>query len=71
MLSYLNFKPNFKLRLCRARELLVSQLLVTTGVFELQISCIWVLQIRLAYYALWSSELGSHLEIQFKLPCRH
>ena len=37
---YLNFEPSFKLRWCRARDLFGSQIPVTTGGFELQISCI-------------------------------
>ena len=32
---YFNFKPSFKLRWCRARDLLGSQIPVTTGGFEL------------------------------------
>ena len=40
MLRYFNFEPSFKLRWCRARDLFGSQIPVTTGGFELQISCI-------------------------------
>ena len=39
-LRYFNFDPSFKLRWCRALDLFVSQISVTTGGFELQISCI-------------------------------
>ena len=42
MLRYLHFEPSFKLRLCLARDLFGLQLPVTTGGFELQISCIQV-----------------------------
>ena len=35
-----NFEPSFKLRWCRARDLFGSQIPVTTGGFELRISCI-------------------------------
>ena len=31
---YFNFEPSFKMRLCRARDLFVSQIPVTTGGFE-------------------------------------
>ena len=37
-LRYFNFEPTFKLRWCRARDLLGSQIPVTTGGFELRIS---------------------------------
>ena len=40
MLRYFNFEPNFKLQWCRARDLFGSQTPVTTGGFELRISCI-------------------------------
>ena len=40
MLRYFNFEPSFKLRWCRARDLFGSQIPVTTGGFELRISCI-------------------------------
>ena len=40
MLRYFNFEPSFKLRWCRARDLFGSQIPVTTGGFELQISSI-------------------------------
>ena len=40
MLRYFNFEPSFKLRWCRARDLFGSQIPVTTGGFELQISYI-------------------------------
>ena len=59
MLRYFNLKPSLKLLWCRSRELFGSQLPVTTGGFELQISWIWVLSIRLAYQALWSSGLSN------------
>ena len=39
-LKYFNFKPCFKLRWRRARDLFGSQIPVTTGEFELRISCI-------------------------------
>ena len=38
--GYLNFEPSFKLRWCRAQDLFGSQISVTTGDFELRISCI-------------------------------
>ena len=38
-LRYFNFEPSFKLRWYRARDLLGSQIPVTTGGFELRISC--------------------------------
>ena len=60
MLRYFNFEPSFKLRWCRARELFGLQFPVTTGGFELRISCIRVLRIRLAYYALWPSGIGKY-----------
>ena len=40
MLRYLNFKPSFKLPWCRTQDLFGSQIPVTTGGFQLQISCI-------------------------------
>ena len=40
ILIYFNFESSFKLRWCRALDLLGSQILVITGGFELQISCI-------------------------------
>ena len=40
MLIYFNLEPSFKLRWCRGRDLLGSQIPVTTGRFELRISCI-------------------------------
>ena len=40
ILRYFNFEPSFKLRWCRARDLFGSQFQVTTGGFELRISCI-------------------------------
>ena len=42
MLRHFNFEPSLKLWCC-AREVFESQLSVTTGEFELQISCIQVL----------------------------
>ena len=39
-LEILNFEPSFKLRGCRARDLFGLQIPVTTGGFELRISCI-------------------------------
>ena len=41
MLRHFNFESSLKL--CCAREVFESQLSVTTGEFELQISCIQVL----------------------------
>ena len=38
-LKYLNLKPSFKLQWYRAQDLFESQIPVTTGDFELQISC--------------------------------
>ena len=46
MLRYIDFESSLKLRWCRARDLVGSQIPVTTGVFELRISCIR----RLGYY---------------------
>ena len=40
MLKYFNSESSFKLRWCCARDLFGSQIPVTTGGFELQISCI-------------------------------
>ena len=40
LLRYFNFEPGFKLRFCRTRDLLGSQIPVTTGGFELRIFCI-------------------------------
>ena len=40
MLRYFNFEPSFKLQFFRARDLFGSQIPVTTGGFELQISYI-------------------------------
>ena len=40
MLRYFNFEPSLKLRWCRARDLFGPQIPVTTGGFELRISCI-------------------------------
>ena len=40
ILKYFNSESSFKLRLCRARDLFGSRIPVTTGGFELQISCI-------------------------------
>ena len=40
ILRYFNFKPSSKLRWCPARDLFGSQSPVTTGGFELQVSCI-------------------------------
>ena len=40
MLRYFNFETSLKLRWCRARDLFGSQITVTTGGFELRISCI-------------------------------
>ena len=40
MLRYFNFEPSFKLRWCRAQDLFGPQIPVTTGGFELRISCI-------------------------------
>ena len=40
MWRYFNFEPSFKLRWCRAQDLFGSQIPVTTGGFELRISCI-------------------------------
>ena len=40
MLRYFNFEPSLKLRWCRAQDLFGSQIPVTTGRFELRISCI-------------------------------
>ena len=40
MLRYFNFEPSFKLLWCCARDLFGSQIPVTTGGFELQISYI-------------------------------
>ena len=40
MLRYFNFEPSFKLQWCYARDLFGSQITVTTGGFEPQISCI-------------------------------
>ena len=37
---HFNFEPSFKLRWCRARDVFGSQVPVTTGGFELRISCI-------------------------------
>ena len=34
LLRYFNFEPSFKMRLCRARDLFVSQIPVTTGGFD-------------------------------------
>ena len=39
-LRYFNFEPSLKLRWCRAPDLFGSQISVTTGGFELRISCI-------------------------------
>ena len=40
MFRYFNFDPSFKLRWCRVRDLFESQIPVTTGEFELRMSCI-------------------------------
>ena len=40
LLRYFNYKPSFKLRWCCDRDLFGSQILVITGGFKLQISCI-------------------------------
>ena len=42
MLRYFNFEPSCKLRWCRTRDLLESQIPVITGGFELRISCIQI-----------------------------
>ena len=39
-LRYFNFEPSFKLQWCRAQDLFGLQIPVTTGGFELRISCI-------------------------------
>ena len=39
-LRYFNFEPSFRLQWCRARDLFGLQIPVTTGGFELRISCI-------------------------------
>ena len=58
-LRYFNFEPSFKLRWCRARDLFGSQIPVTTGGFELRISCI---QSRyLTHYAIRPNRLGTTL----------
>ena len=44
-----------KMRWCRARELFGSQIPVTTGWFEMRISCI-----RSSYLTLWSSGLDNY-----------
>ena len=38
ILRYFNFEPSFTLQWCSARDLLGSQITVTTGGFELRIS---------------------------------
>ena len=55
LLRYFNFEPSFKLRWCHARDLFGSQIPVTTGGFELRISCI-----RSSYLTLWPSGLGNY-----------
>ena len=55
MLRYFNFELSFKLRWCRARDLFGSQFPVTTGGFELQISCIRSNYLELSG-ATWSLE---------------
>ena len=61
ILRYFNNGSSFKLRWCRARDLLGSQVLVTTGGFELRISCIWSSYvIHEAIRALWPSGLGNY-----------
>ena len=73
ILRYFNNGSSFKLRWCRARDLLGSQVLVTTGWFELRISCIWSSYLtHEAIRALWPSGLGNYLKckrfaIQFLL----
>lgn len=37
MLRYFDFKPSFKLRCCRARDLFKPQIPVATGGFEMRI----------------------------------
>ena len=56
MLRYFNFEPSLKLRWCRARDLFGSQIPVTTGEFELQISCIR--SSYLTHYAIRPNRLG-------------
>ena len=40
ILRYFNLEPSFKVRWCSAQDLLGSQIPMTTGGFELRISCI-------------------------------
>ena len=50
MLRYFNFEASFKLRWCRAQDLFGSQIPVTTGGFEIQIS--WIQSSYLWPYGL-------------------
>ena len=68
MLRYFNFEPRFKLRWCRARDLFGSQIPVTTGGFELWISCIrsnYFLCKRFAVQTLlWSLEFVIQINLE-------
>ena len=57
-MRYFNFEPSFKLRWYRAQDLLGSQIPVTTGGFELRISCIR--SSYLTHLALSPSGLGNY-----------
>ena len=56
MLCYITLKLTLCLGWCRARDLLGSQISVTTGGFELKISCIR--SSYLTHYAIKSNSLG-------------
>ena len=55
LLRYFNFEPSFKLQWFCAQDLFGSQIPVTTGGFELWISCI-----QSSYLTLWPSGLGNY-----------
>ena len=57
MLRYLNFEPSFKQQWCRARDSFGSQVPVTTGGFELRISCIRSSYLTHLYYWYLSTDL--------------
>ena len=58
MLRYFNFKLSFRRQLCRARDLFGSLIPVTTGCFELRISCIQ--SSYLTHYAIRPSGFGNY-----------
>ena len=56
ILRYFKFEPSYKLWCSRARDLFGSQIPLTTGGFELQISCIR--SSYLTHYAIRPNRLG-------------